>query len=152
MSSGQIPWSFALRMAIVGGGALVGPCIFGACESTPKATSNGPESGLTTFCSASSGLSCGDAPEGTECPGGSTACTQCALGVFVHTESQCQCTSGTWECSPPGAGTVMCPNPVLATGQFFSDSMCLLPYGADSGGDATEAGSDATEAGSDATE
>jgi hypothetical protein len=151
MSCRRTPWSFALRIAIAGGGAL-GPCIFGGCESTPDANANGPESGVTTFCTGSPGLSCGDLPEGTKCPGEPTVCTQCAPGVFVQTESQCQCTSGTWACSAPEAGTVTCLNPLPETGQFFSNLVCSLPYGGDSGSDAAEAGSDAAEAGSDAAE
>jgi hypothetical protein len=121
-------------------------------QRAPSRTANGGDADhgslLTTFCSGSTGASCADSPEGTGCPGDPTVCIKCAPDAYVQALSECRCTSGTWDCFPPEAGTVTCPNPLPDT-QFNADPSCSVPYVGDARMDAApDAG--AGEAGVDA--
>jgi hypothetical protein len=46
----------------------------------------------------------------------------------VPSPSFCLCTSGTWDCAPPEAGTVTCPSPA-ADGDLYVDPACTMAYG-----------------------
>ncbi len=86
----------------------------------------------------SPGVSCAAYAEGTQCPGGPTACVECNVGIYAFSPSNCVCTAGTWDCAGSTAtGDIYCSSPV---GQY-TDPSCSRLYGADAGPDAS---SDAT--------
>jgi hypothetical protein len=99
----------------------------------------------TLLCTGSTGGSCAGFAEGTVCPEDSRICIECAAGAYADSEGVCRCTSGTWQCGPPEAGSVTCDNPTASTG-YYADPGCSVPYGTDaglqgsldSGGDASE--------------
>lgn len=96
----------------------------------------------------SPGQPCSPYADGARCPGGPIVCVQCGAGVYTPSASFCTCTSGTWDCVPPTAGEVQCPNPIpIPGGDLYVDPACSIPYGATSVIDAgaVQVGIDAQE-------
>ena len=96
---------------------------------------DGESSALGPGCLGSAGKPCSPYPEGTQCPGGPTACVECgvrrvrALAVVLPL-----CIGGHGVAPPPPAGQVQCPTPV-ANADFYVDPSCTVPYVGDAGGD-----------------
>jgi hypothetical protein len=126
------PLLFGCAGEVANAGSVAATSAEGGLDATSSALGPG--------CLGSPGMACNSRPgEVVMCPGEPTVCLQCSTDLYVTSPSFCRCTSGTWDCVPPEAGTVTCPNP-MAGADLYVDPACSMPYGSmpqeDAGADA----------------